>query len=110
MDLGLGDGVRDRERGQGYTHEAVLEPWVRKGGRVSMGPGNQDRRKSAAVDEGWRKGVVSGVGQNSAGGVVGVLGPVFRAVGETEAYASFPGDLCRREAALVHPGDQVALA
>lgn len=90
MALGLGDDVRDRDRGQGCTHEAVLETWVRKVGRVSMGLGNQDRRKSAVVDGGWRKGAVGGVGQNSAGDVVGVPGPVFRAVGETEAYASFP--------------------
>lgn len=90
VDLGLGDGVRDRDRGQGCTHEAVLEPWVRKGGQVSMGPGIQDQRKSAVVDEGWHKGAVGGVGQNSAGGVVDVLGPVFRAVGGMETYASFP--------------------
>lgn len=89
--LGLGDGVRDQEeRGQGCTREVALETWVHKDGRVSMGPGKQVRHKSAVVDEGWCKSAAGEGDQNSAGGVAGVLGPVFRAVGETEAYASFP--------------------
>jgi hypothetical protein len=68
----------------------ALETWVRKDDRVSMDPGNRVRHRSAVVDEGWRKGVAGEGGQNSAGGVVGVLGPAFRAVGEMEAYVSLP--------------------